>query len=150
MYQDVLIPTDGSEQASEAIDQGLELAALNDASVHAVYVVEPIPLGRFPAGVKAAGSEWGGIVDEQREEGQAAVDDVEERATDRGLEVTSSVRHGRPAEEILEYVDEHDVDAIVMGTHGRSGADRLVIGSVTEKVVRKAPVPVVTVRMGAD
>ena len=147
MYDRILVPTDGSEQAIAAIDEGIELAQLTGATVHALYVVEPIPLGRFPAGGEAAGKEWGDVVDRQKSEGERAVETITERGEAVGVDVVEAIEHGKPSAEILEYVDEHDVDAIVMGTHGRTGADRIVIGSVAEKVVRKSPVPVVTVRM---
>ncbi|TYL36080.1 universal stress protein [Natronococcus pandeyae] len=150
MYETVLIPTDGSEQAEVAIREGVELADQSDATVHALYVVEPIPLGGFDAGGAAARTEWGDVVDEQRAEGEAAIEAIVEAASEVDVEVVESLRHGKPAAEILEYVDESDVDAIVMGTHGRSGADRLVLGSVTEKVVRKSPVPVLTVRFADE
>lgn len=147
MYDTILVPTDGSEQARAAIDEALELAATSEATVHALYVVEPIPLGGYSAGMEAASSEWGDVVEKQRAEGSEATGAVAELAAERGIEVVESIGYGKPNEEILEYVGENDIEAIVMGTHGRSGADRLLIGSVAEKVVRKSPVPVLTVHM---
>lgn len=146
MYERILAPTDGSDAAAAAIEEGIDLARRDDAELHALYVVEPIPLGGFTAGPGPAGAEWDDVVEEQREEGAVATADVADRASESGLEVVEAIKHGKPHEQILEYVDEHDVDAIVMGTHGRSGADRLVLGSVTEKVVRQSDVPVLTVR----
>ena len=147
MYDRILVPTDGSEQSIAAIDEGIELAELTGATIHALYVVEPIPLGRFPAGAEAASAEWGDVVDEQKGEGKRAVETIAERADDAGVDVVEAIEHGKPSAEILEYVDDHDVDAIVMGTHGRTGAGRLMLGSVAEKVVRQSAVPVLTVRM---
>ncbi|MDQ2051248.1 universal stress protein [Natronolimnohabitans sp. A-GB9] len=146
MYDRILVPTDGSEPAAAAIEEGIELARQQDAELHALYVVEPIPLGRFSAGPKPASAEWEDVVDEQRSEGEEATADVAERAAEYDLEVVEAIEHGSPHAQILSYVDEADIDAVVMGTHGRSGADRLVLGSVTEKVVRKSEVPVLTVR----
>ena len=147
MYDHIVIPTDGSTPARAAIDEGLALARLNDAIVHALYVVEPIPLGGFGAGGSPASAEWETVVEKQEQEGQTAVDEVVERGAELGVDVQTSIEYGKPNEEILEYVEENGIDAIVMGTHGRSGAGRLVLGSVTEKVVRKSDVPVLTVRM---
>ncbi|WP_255192041.1 universal stress protein [Natronobeatus ordinarius] len=147
MYDRILVPTDGSEQAIAAIDDGIELAQLTGATIHALYVVEPIPLGRFPAGIEAAGSDWDDVVDEQKSEGKRAVETIAERAADAGVDVVEAIEHGKPSVKILEYVDDQDVDAIVMGTHGRTGAGRLMLGSVAEKVVRQSEVPVLTVRM---
>lgn len=63
-----------------------------------------------------------------------------------GLTVVTEIGEGNPHEEILEYVSEHDIDMIIVGTHGRTGFDRAVMGSVAERVVRRSPVPVLTVR----
>ncbi len=147
MYDTILVPTDGSEQSRAAIEEALELAAANDATVHALYVVEPIPLGGYSAGMEAASAEWDDVVEEQRAEGAEATGVVAELAAERGIEAVEAIEYGKPNEEILEYVEENDIGAIVMGTHGRSGANRLLIGSVAEKIVRKSPVPVLTVHM---
>ena len=150
MYDDILIPTDGSSPADAAVRQGLEIATHADATVHALYVVEPIPLGRFAAGARSATDDWGDVIEAQRAEGEKATAAVAEAATEHGLEVAHAVRHGKPAEQILAYVEDEGIDVIVMGTHGRTGADRLVIGSVAEQVVRRSPVPVTTVRTGSE
>ncbi|QFU81449.1 universal stress protein [Natronorubrum aibiense] len=146
MYDRILVPTDGSDPAAAAIEEAIGLARQNDAELHALYVVEPIPLGGFSAGAEPASAEWGDIVEKQEREGADATAQIAERAGEHGLEVVEAIEHGKPHAQILEYADEHEIDAIVMGTHGRSGADRLVLGSVTEKVVRKSDVPVLTVR----
>ena len=90
------------------------------------------------------------MIETQRTEGEAAVGAVADAAREKGLDVRTSVRHGKPAAKILEYVDEAGVDAVVMGTHGRSGAGRLVVGSVAETVVPESPVPAMTVRISDD
>lgn len=136
MYDDVLVPTDGSEGSAVAVERAIDLADRYDADLHALYVVEPTPIsGEAAAGALAALDEVG----------QEAVDQVRERAERADVPVQASVGRGIPHEVILDYVDEHDVDLVVMGTHGRTGLDRYVIGSVTEKIVRLADVPVLTV-----
>ncbi|MXV63580.1 universal stress protein [Natronorubrum sp. JWXQ-INN-674] len=147
MFERILIPTDGSEPARNAAKKGVELAAEHGATVHAVYAVEPIPLGGFTAGPEPASAEHGEVVDAQKTEGQEAIDEVVELAAEHDLETVEAIEYGKPDVEILEYAADEEIDAIVMGTHGRSGAGRLVMGSVAEKVVRRSPVPVVTVRM---
>lgn len=148
MFDHILIPTDGSEPARNAAKKGVELAAEHGATIHALFAVEPIPLGRFTAGPEPASAEHGKVVEEQKAEGQEAIDEVTELAAEYDVEVVGAIKYGEPDEEILEYAEDEDIDAIVMGTHGRSGAGRLVIGSVAEKVVRRSSVPVVTVRTG--
>lgn len=91
--------------------------------------------------------ETGPVVEQFEQTGASAVEDLEERIRDRGHDrVVSEVVHGRPHSGILSYAENNDIDLIVMETHGRTGLDRYLLGSVTEKVVRLADVPVVTVR----
>lgn len=71
---------------------------------------------------------------------------MEVAGTQAGLTVVIEIVEGNPHEEILEYVSEHGIDMVIMGTHGRTGLDRVVMGSVAERVVRRSPVPVLTVR----
>ncbi len=150
MFERILVPTDGSEPSRNAAKTGIELAAAHGATVHALYAVEPIPLGGFTAGSGPASREFGDVVEKQRAEGQEAIDELVAMADEHGVTVIESIGYGKPDEEILEYADEEGIDAIVMGTHGRSGVGRFVMGSVAEKVVRKSPIPVVTVRTSEE
>jgi nucleotide-binding universal stress UspA family protein len=134
MYDDILVPTDGSRGAKIALEHGVEIALQWDATLHALYVVD----------TRLARS--GPLLETLRDEGRGAVRDVEVAGTQAGLTVVTEVIEGNPHEEILDYVSEHGIDMVVMGTHGRTGLDRVVIGSVAERVVRRSPVPVLTVR----
>jgi nucleotide-binding universal stress UspA family protein len=136
MYHDILVPTDGSDGVEPAIKRALDLAAQYDATVHALYAVEAVP-----------GMDHGAeqLVDALQEEGERSTKDVAEQARERGLTAETDIRVGAPHQAILDYADEHGVDLVVMGTHGRTGLDRMLLGSVAEKVVRLAPVPVLTV-----
>lgn len=146
MFDQILIPIDGSNPAKNAAQSGVELAAEHDAAVHILYVVEPVPLGGFSAGPEPASAGHSEIIDEQNEEARQAIDEVVELCQEHGLTVTDAIEYGEPHEEILDYAEAEGLDGIVIGTHGRSGAERVMIGSVAEKVVRKSPVPVVTIR----
>ncbi|AFZ71845.1 universal stress protein [Natronobacterium gregoryi] len=134
MYDDVLIPTDGSDDTRRSIEHGLALAAQFDATVHTVAVVPEGPLGTLEdeSAVSAA---------------QRAAEYVAFEAKKRDVDVVTAVEQGVPHEIILKYTDEQGIDAIVMGTQGRTGLDRVLVGSVTERVVRMAETPVVTVRL---
>lgn len=145
MFDRILIPTDGSEPAEHAIPTGIDLAAAHDATVYAMYVVEPVPLGGYAAGMSTASSEHGEYTEQQEAEAEAALDIVSEAGLEADVDVVETVKYGEPDEAIVTYAETSDIDLIVMGTHGRSGADRLVIGSVAEKVVRGSSVPVLTV-----
>lgn len=145
MYQDVLVPTDGSDCAAHAVDHTLEVAADHDATVHALFVVDSTPgteAWADVAGVPARGDRQVPLLSER---GREVVESVAERARNRGIDVVTDVREGRPHEGILGYVDENGVDLVVMGTHGRSGVRRFLLGSVTEAVVRGTRVPVLCV-----
>lgn len=134
MYTDVLIPTDGSQGAQAAVEHGLEIAHQYDAIVHALYVVD------------TRVSRSGPLLEALRREGREAVRKLEVAGTRAGLDVTTEIGEGVPYEEILQYIATHGIDVVVMGTKGRSGVDRVLMGSVAERVVRHSPVPVLTVR----
>jgi nucleotide-binding universal stress UspA family protein len=140
MYDDILVPTDGSDGARRALEEAIELAAQFDATVHSLYVVD----------TTAAYSDgaYGEVIDSFEAIGAETTDDAVERAGAAGVDAVGAVELGTPHRTILDYVDEHGVDLVVMGTHGRTGLDRYLLGSVTEKVVRLADPPVVTVRAG--
>jgi nucleotide-binding universal stress UspA family protein len=135
MFDNVLIPTDGSEPTRRAMETGMELAAEHDATVHGVYVVEPTYV-----------AETGQVTETFQRKGERIVSDVAEEAEERGLSAVTEVWTGAPHEEILDYAEENDIDVIVMGTHGRTGLGRYLLGSVTQKVVRLSEVPVLTVQ----
>ena len=140
-YETVLLPTDGSAGASHAAEHGLSLAAALDATVHVLSVVDETSLG---LDVRST------ISGQEREQAATdAVDDLVSEAETHG--VSNSVRHvehGSPIEVILDTIDSNDIHAVVMGTTGRRGSDRILLGSVAEKTVRSAPVPVITVGQG--
>lgn len=134
-YEEMLLPTDGSPSARAAATHGLSLAESLDARVHVVGVTDTESLG--PDLRSSAGSALETVA-------RNAVDDVAASASERTV-VETHVRHGDPATEIIDFVEEHGVDSVVMGTVGRRGVDRILLGSVAEKTVRSAPVPVITV-----
>ena len=138
-YDDVLVPTDGSEGAAAAVDPGVSIAGAYDATLHSLSVVDTRSLG---VDVRS-----GTVVDALEERAREAVAAVETRATDASVSDTeTAVERGLPSECIRTYVVENDVGLVVMGTHGRSGISRYLLGSVAEKVARTSPVPVMTVR----
>ncbi|QSW98871.1 universal stress protein [Haloterrigena alkaliphila] len=141
MYDDILIPTDGSETISETLTHGLPIAERDAATVHALYVVD----SRVTA---AATDETGPELERSLEaEGRDAVADVEDAAADRGLETVGEVRKGTPSKAILEYADERGIDLIVIGTRGKSPREKVAsLGSVSERVVDNASIPVFVVR----
>ncbi|AUV81288.1 universal stress protein [Salinigranum rubrum] len=136
MYARLLVPTDGSRGTDRVVDRALGLATRFDAHVDALSVVDET----FPAT-----SEYNVVVETREDEAEAALEAVVEACERAGVGVEPHLRRGRPHEEIVAAVDAYGSDLIVMGTHGRRGLDRIRhLGSVTERVVRTSPVPVLT------
>ncbi|SDR15211.1 universal stress protein [Natronobacterium texcoconense] len=138
-FDTLLIPTDGSDPAENAARRGFDLADRLGASVHVLSVAD----SSVATGVGYSGDS-ASIRERLRETAQTRATALRDEAVERGLEATAAVREGIPANEITEYADDHGIDAIVIGTAGRSGVARAIVGSVADKVVRTAPVPVVT------
>ncbi len=145
LYDQIVVPTDGSASSQPAIDHAIDLAAAQGATIHGVYVVN---LASF-SGVPTEGS-WEGVSAALEREGEKALEMVEDAATARDVPVELVRLEGRPSQQIVEYADENDADLIVMGTHGRGGLDRLLLGSVAERVVRSSSIPVMTVQGPAE
>ena len=137
-YENILIPTDGSTAATHAADHLLRFAVALDATVHVLSVVDEDTLGPDVRSTLAGTDDEGAAND--------AVEAIVSTAETEGVtDIVPHVEHGRPAGAILDCIEAHDVDAVGMGTTGRRGTDRILLGSVTERTVRSAPVPVMTV-----
>ena len=142
MFDTIVVATDGSDSVQRAVSVAVDVAARFDAEVHAVYVVDAGEVESSPDRVRED------LRDALDDEGRGALDRVADAAHDRDddLDVTIEVREGRPASEIDAYARSVDADLVAMGTRGRHGENRFLIGSVAERVVRTCPVPVLTVR----
>ncbi|RBI58284.1 universal stress protein [halophilic archaeon] len=138
MYERVLVPTDGSETAERAVDEALAVAERFDAEVHALYVVDTdavdVSLGTEQVDRIHAGRF--GEMDELEDRAKGATGYVVDRGRERGIAVEERFRGGRPHRVIADFAEDHDVDLIVVGSHGRSGIRRMLLGSVTERVLR--------------
>jgi len=144
-YERVLVTTDGSEHAEAAVDHAVAVADAYDATLHVLSVVD---ISAAAAGPTAAPPV--DLLDQLRERGAEATERIAERTRDAGVETVTEVREGFPGPGVLDYADEADVDLIAMGTHGRTGVDRLLLGSTTERTIRRATVPVMSVHPEAD
>ena len=139
MYDTILVPTDGSDASEGAVEHAIELATQYDATLHALYVVDTGAYSSLEMGADI-------VAEALEEEGSKAVDQVASEASEAGVDVETAVRTGIAHRAIVEYVTEQGVDLVVMGTHGRTGVGRFLLGSVAEKVIRTADAPVMTVR----
>ncbi|WP_254761996.1 universal stress protein [Natrinema marinum] len=137
MFDTVVIATDGSDSVKRAVDVALDLAGRFDAEVHALSVIDASEVDASPQQLRDE------LETALETTADAALATVENRAQ---RDVTTAVRKGHPAVETCEYARDVDADAIATGTRGRHGENRLLLGSVAERIVRTSPVPVLTVR----
>ena len=138
----ILIATDGSKAAEDAAYLGIKFARQYGAKVYAVYVINVTAYDSI-----IMDESWTiEKCEECEKKGHKATSSVEEKAKFAGLEAESIILKGNPAEKILDFANEHDIDMIVVGSLGKSGIERFAMGSVSEKVVRHAKVPVLIVR----
>ncbi len=145
MFKEILLPTDGSKGVERAVRCAAAVARKFEARVHVLFVVEPPRFPDFGSGVALTG-----VLEALEEAGRQIVRETAQTLREAGVpDVVEVLREGHPAEEIVKYAEEAGIDLIVMGTHGRRGLDRILLGSVAEEVVRTAEVPVMTVRMRA-
>lgn len=147
MYDRILVPTDGSETAEVAVEHAIKLATEYDAEIHALYVVNTDAIS-ITLGPEQVDRIMTGQFDEMEElnaDAEAALQTVVDAAEQAGLQWTTDIRGGKPHKKIADYVEELDIDAVVMGSRGRGGVKRRVMGSVTERVLRSTTVPVLVI-----
>jgi nucleotide-binding universal stress UspA family protein len=140
-YRNIVIATDGSENTQKAISYGIEIAKLSGATVHALYVAN------IPSTISENWTAGGETMHEiMISEGEKAVSKVKKSGEASRVEVREVVLEGYPSNEIIDFAENNNIDLIVMGTLGKTGLDRFLMGSVAEKVVRGSKVPVMVVR----
>ena len=147
MYDRILIPTDGSKVAAAAVDQAIDLADKYGAEVHALYIADTDAI-HFSLGTEQVDrirqGNFAGMT-ELREDAEAATGYVVDRGAEFGVDVVEHHAGGQPHRMIADYAEDHDIDVIVMGSHGRAGVRRALLGSVTERTLRSTHVPVLVV-----
>lgn len=147
MYRRILIPVDGSRTASRGLDHAIKLAAEQHARVRILNVIDDSVI--VPAVYAAPVGDVSDVIDSLRRSGKKAVNAAVKRAARRGVDaemvqVETGLR--RVSDAIVEHARKWGADLIVMGTHGRRGVNRLLLGSDAERVLREAPVPILLVR----
>ncbi|MCX2818872.1 MAG: nucleotide-binding universal stress UspA family protein [Methanobacteriota archaeon] len=148
MAEHVLVPVDGSEQSRKAFEWTVDEYEGEDARITVFNVVDLSDPEYFEKAVEMSGEDVGeeryeGVLSETKNFLRRFVNEAEEA----GIEASSDYAKGdSPSRGIVEYADEHDVDHVVVGSHGRSGVTRVLLGSVAENVTRRSPVPVTVVR----
>jgi universal stress protein A len=147
----ILVPVDHSDCSRAALEYALFLAERFDAEIEVLHVVETPPGGEEHTVVKPDTGEEELLSDLLMQQGEkAATEFLAPFVQGRTIPIARSLLTGQPAKVIAAAAADRQADLIVMGTHGRSGFDRLIMGSVTERVLRSAPCPVVVVRHPND
>ncbi len=139
----ILLPTDFSEFSARATRYACALAEQFGSELHVLHVLETIESMAPDFGMGLA---LPGRIVESKRAAEKALDGVVDTNWAAGRSIVKATVEGTPFLEIIRYAKQHDIDLIVVGTHGRSGLVHVLMGSVAEKVVRKAPCPVLTVR----
>ena len=140
----VLVPTDFSESARHALTYGISFAREYEAELTLLHVVENLTVGYasdlFPVPMAEVFQEISGYA-------KAELAKLAAEARKKDVAVVEQVVQGKPSAEIIRFAQETEVDMIVLGTHGKGMLDQALFGSTTERVVRRAPCPVLTVRL---
>ncbi|MFB6252180.1 MAG: universal stress protein [Halobellus sp.] len=143
MFERILLPTDGTESMDAVVETAADIAVQRDAEVHVLYVIDDRAFLTLQDDMKSE------VVSELEGEGEAATDRASTRLREAGIDVTAEIREGNPAEEILNYSEETDADLITMGTR-QGDYTKNMMGSVSQKVVARANVPVLTTNLAAE
>jgi nucleotide-binding universal stress UspA family protein len=144
MYDRILLSTDGGVASEAATAHALELAAAHDAELHVLFVVDESVVTAYSGDEyvdEAEGPEHG-----LEELGEEAIAAVRADAADAGVDVVEEIRHGRPAETIVDYADDADADLLVLGTKRRPDEYRALLGSVTDRVLRLTHRPATVIK----
>lgn len=150
MFRSIVVGTDGSANAGEAVRQAAQLAATLGARVHLVCVYEPVPSPDDVAGVAREGAshEESGWLLRPREAVEETLEDAAAVFAAAGVEVERYAQRGDPADAILDVAEERSADLIIVGNRGRTGAKRFLLGSVPNRISHHAPCAVLIIRTG--
>ncbi len=145
MFGSIVVGTDGSDTANEAVRQATELAKALDAEVHVVSAYEPVPEGRLRQERKDVPGDLQWSINE-REDVEATLAEAADNIKGAGVKVETFSREGDPADAILDVAEEQNADLIIVGNKGMTGAKRFLLGSVPNKVSHHAPCSVLIIR----
>lgn len=142
MVENILVPVDDSDPAIDALDFAVE--NYSDASITALHIVDP---SEFSAAVSIEGAAtYTDVLESHEGNAEKLLAKMSERAAERGVSIETDHVVGDVDRSIVKYIDKHDIDHVVIGSHGRSGATRILLGSVAESVTRRSQVPVTVIR----
>ncbi|MEF8821054.1 MAG: universal stress protein [Halovenus sp.] len=140
MYDDILVPTGGDQSIETVLEHTLAVAEGRDATAHVLYVIDDQAFLTLDEAMKAD------VLEDLRAEGQEAIQAATDLLEAAGVTVETRISQGKPAEEILSYVTEHDIDLVTMGTRADEFTTNM-LGSTAQRVVTDSPVPVMTIHV---
>jgi nucleotide-binding universal stress UspA family protein len=140
-FKKILVPTDGSEFTKYAVDKAIELAKLSGGTITALFVLDRSIYANSPMDTALIN-----VYDTLEKEGRYAMSYVMEKAAEAGVEAEEKLVEGMPSKVILHEAEAGEYDIIVMGTLGRTGISKLLMGSVAEKIVQNAKCPVLVAK----
>ena len=147
MYARILVATDGSTLSKKAVNTAISLAALCGAELIAVKVVPRYPQSYFEGSIPLSVDDVKRVEKQWADDGQAVVDAVKKTAAAKGVSVKAvTVKSALVSDAVIAAATKHKADLIVMGSHGRSGIEKLVLGSVAQRVLSHTNLPVLLVR----
>ncbi|AAV44798.1 nucleotide-binding universal stress UspA family protein [Haloarcula quadrata] len=138
MYSDILVPTDGSASMEQVLEHTIDIADGRDVTVHALYVIDDRAFLSMDDEMQDE------VLENLRAEGEEATSAVRDTLEQDGIEVSTATQRGKPADNIVSYVEDADIDLITMGTQADK-YEQNMLGSTAQKVVTKSSVPVLTV-----
>jgi nucleotide-binding universal stress UspA family protein len=141
VYNKILLPTDGSENAEKAVVHGLELAARIGANVVGLYIIDTTSFVSLPEDYM-----WENVRELLEAEGKKALDFVKKTSKRHKIKIETMIKEGSPSKEIVNTASKEKVDLIIMGTAGRTGLDKFFLGSISEKVLRTASTAVMIIK----
>jgi nucleotide-binding universal stress UspA family protein len=145
MYSSIVLGTDGSETAREAVTQAIEIAKAVGARVHLVSAYQPVPESRLRQERKGAPDDIQWSIN-PRQDVEKILEEESERVQEAGVEVETYAREGDPADAVLDVVEEKDADLVIVGNRGMTGAARFLLGSVPNKISHHATCSVLIIR----
>jgi nucleotide-binding universal stress UspA family protein len=149
MQKKILIATDGSDTSMQAANMAISIAKYAGAVLTAVYVVDVHRLAQLP-GYAAVPGIKDNLMELMFKEGSEALEEIGDMARDAGVAYERTIAQGDPAEELLKLCRDNEFDLIVLGTIGKSGLTKFLLGSVAERVVRLVHIPVLVVPARAE
>lgn len=143
MSELILVPTDGSDPADAALECAID--RFPDAHLVLYHAINPVVIARAAESEAVRPEFWARKIETAKGEAEEMLAEARERTDGAGTETELDAEVGPPTENVVRYAERRDVDQIIMGSHGRSGLKRVVVGSIAEGVVRRSPVPVTIV-----